>query len=135
MMQNVEHAKRENSIQIWVLAFGSIAVWFAHFVYIYAVVDFGCAAGLPDYVLIGAPAIRLLVIAGTVVASALLIALGIGAFSMWRRSRDNHEEESARLRTFAGLLGIGLGITSLAVVLLSTVPVFVLAACPGAAGA
>lgn len=132
-VQNIRQITYRYPLLLWVMMFGSIVIWFAHFAFVYNVVDFACASSWPSERMSEIRTVTTLVIVGTVVGSILLIVNGLGAFAVWRDAR--HEDgESAQVRAFMGLVGIALSLISLAVVIVSTIPVFVLQTCAGVTG-
>jgi hypothetical protein len=131
--QEIQQTTRENRLLLWLIAFGSIVIWFSHFAFVYNVVDFGCATSLPDYRIADTATISTLVIIATIIASVLLLLIAFSGLTLWRRAR-NSEGDAEHVPAFMGLVGIALSIISLGVVILSTIPLFVLRTCGGLAG-
>jgi hypothetical protein len=104
-------------------------VWFAHFVFVYAVAEFGCAANFTNMDVISPSAIRTIIVLATVAAC---IAVGVAGVLGYRQrsalSRDGVTPAETRM-LFINSIGLGFSVLFFVSIVFSALPVFFLSAC------
>jgi amino acid transporter len=104
----------------------AIIVWALHFVLVYAVVGLSCERPFT----LGRDAAGIWLVAATVLALAVVVAIGLAGFSMWRREHQDSDPASARRRFMAAVAAM-LAVLSLIAIIMTVLPVFVLPSCDG----
>ena len=117
---------------------GPIA-WSLHFLFIYLLVELACRTGTLSGTALGLTGLAWVNLAATVVALAVVIGAGVSAFRRWQTRRDA-ARAPAEPRTAAiwgsgpeqllALAGWALGLIFGALILLTALPMLVLAPCP-----
>jgi len=112
---------------LWFSMAGSPAVWFAHFLAIWVLGEFGCETTLATSQIFGADAIKMLVMIATVIALPFTLTALFLAYRIFKESADERRLFMAR----AGVLSSAA--FSFAIVF-DVIPVFMLSSCGGVAG-
>jgi heme/copper-type cytochrome/quinol oxidase subunit 2 len=122
---------------LWFGMIGAPIIWFVHFVIVWAIAEFGCAAGQASTVITGG-SIQVLVIVATVVGVIGTLGSAFVAYRSWRQlereSADGGERRQG-LQPFMAFMGMILGLLFTVVVILDVIPVFIVSTCGGVAGA
>lgn len=106
-------------------------IWFAHFVMVYALAEFGCRANFTNVFFFTPDGIRTAVVVITVIALIGVGAGGLLAYRGWQSEGLNERGDSAsepreHLLMRAAMLLSGLFLFS---IVMTTVPVFIVSVC------
>ena len=107
-------------LALGVATLGGALAWFAHFLAIYAIAEFGCVSGLQAARFVGLSTVAWLLFAATGVA--LAVALG-SAVLAWRRVGTGEGLDAPSPRAFLARTGLGLDLVFAAAIAYETVPV------------
>jgi hypothetical protein len=99
-------------------------LWFAHFIFVYALTEFGCRANFTNWWYFPPETIRIWIILVTVPV-LLLVAIGIFLGYGGLRGRSSEDNEGY----FLASSGILLSALFLFIIIMTTTPSFVLAVC------
>lgn len=103
-------------------------LWFMHFLFVYAISEFGCRANFTNWWYFPPETIRLSILIGTIPV-LLLVALGVFlAYGSWRKVNNpqNSIEEGQYFMAVAGILTSGL---FLFIIVMTALPAIVLNVC------
>lgn len=104
-------------------------VWFAHFVFVWAVAEMGCVANYTNMPILTPSAIRIIVLVATVVA---LAAVGLGIFTGWRwrdAVRQGGVTMAESRAKFLVQVGLSMSVLFFVTIVVTVLPAFVIGVC------
>lgn len=120
------------NLGLWFGLLGAPIVWTLRFLALYGLTEAGCVAGLQQIAILGVDLITGVSLGITVIAIAVVVAAGLVAHHAWRDKRDRERtagEERTGRTVYMGLMGVLLCGFFLPVIVVETVPFFVLDPC------
>lgn len=121
-----------HTTRLWVGFIGSPAIWVAHFMTVWALVEGGCFSGLGDRQISGVNAVQFTVLAASMIGLVLTGGVGWIAYRNWQSVRSTDSTVDTRVIervTFMAVIGMLFSIIFFVVIFVSTLPVFVLPPC------
>lgn len=119
------------NLAAWFGLFGAPTLWVIHFLVLYAVTEAACPTGLNRLILLGMNGLVASTLLITLLALAGVVAASLAARSLWRAARSEVDREhiTNTRRGYMGLAGMLLGGLFFLVIVMESIPVFVLPAC------
>jgi hypothetical protein len=112
---------------LWFGLLGAPVAWFVHFLAIWAIAEWGCLAGWGRFTILGLDTIAVLLAIATMLVLPIMAVASIIAWRNWRAGASEAERDSWRV--YMGLGGGILGVLFGTLVVLETIPAFVLMPC------
>ena len=121
-----------SSLLQWFAMLGPPVVWAIHFSVTYSLAAIACTARFANVEVLGLTALQIIMV-GTAAAALLVILVAsrvtYGSSQNRGSSADRGGDEQAERRTYMGQMGTMLGILFAALVVIETVPVFIIEPC------
>lgn len=108
-------------------------VWFAHFVLIYVLADFGCQAGIAQSRIAGQDTLKVLIVLATIVMAMLTAAAAFVSLRQWRRNKPDQPDNgrAEKRKQFTELISFVSNLLFTVVIIVTVLPVFFLSSCGG----
>jgi hypothetical protein len=113
---------------LWFGLLGAPIAWFVHFLAIWAIAEWGCLAGWGRFAILGLDVVVALVGIAAILALPIVAAAAFTAWRNWRRAGASPTGRDSR-SGFMGIGGIALGALFWTLIILETIPAFVLRPC------
>lgn len=133
-MQDIK-LEHQSMARLWIGLFGSPVVWMAHFMLIWAIVEGGCLTGVSDRSVLGISVVQFFVIVTSLLGLALVAGVGWIGYRNWQHNRavdasgDGRIARAVERTHFMAVTGMIFSVLFFTMILLSTLPVFVLPVC------